>query len=212
MSLIALVCPHCAVDLAPPDGARLFGCHSCGRSWQSGGPLGLRPLRRSLWLPTRPVPEVGKIVSLPIWVLPLAETTVAASLDRLPTEIRLPAVGLDRPSLLLRWARNLSRAGGTPQRVDPSPLRATSGELVVEDSFELAEVLLLGLVDGWPPDSEVESFEAGFGTPELVDLPCVVAGGELHDLVFGLAVPAVVVDLDALFDQRSTLPSDLIAR
>jgi hypothetical protein len=128
--------------------------------------------------------------------------------------MRIPAIGLQRSALLLRWAEQLSRVRdplgeSTPWRkLESTPGPAPEpAEIAAEDAYDLAELLALQMVKGWPPEAELENWEIPFSSLELVDWPCVHRRGELEELIFGRATADALVGDRVLADQRYRIQS-----
>ena len=213
--MIALICPKCEASLPTAKERRVFVCDGCGRSVTP--PAGGSSAQGSMWVvprrmaqPTVPLPELGRIVLLPLWVLPIRREELGVWGDRMPSEIRIPAVGVSAMSRLLRFGEILTRApksmveldGGVSDRAGVRPCPA---ELSLEDAYATAEILALAHVEGWPPDPEVDDLAIPFGALRMVDLPCQHWSGSLTDLVFGLATSDHLMRGTELPDQRELL-------
>jgi hypothetical protein len=151
---------------------------------------------------------------MPFWRLEIPAEVIRSSGDRLPREMRIPAVGLQRSPLLLRWADQLSRVReelgeSTPWKrleLTPGP-PPEPAEIAAEDAYELAELLGLQMVKNWPPADELESWEIPFSSPQLIDWPCAQRHGELEDLIFGRAVSDTLLAERVFSDQRYRIES-----
>jgi hypothetical protein len=125
---------------------------------------------------------------------------------RLPRHVCVPAIGLERGVLLLHFARNLSRA--SPDIEDLSSARdlhPEPGDVGLEDALHLAELVGLRHIDGWPPAEDAEQLEIPLAEVALVDWPCQLRGGDLVDLVSGIAAPAALLGDFSLRDQGPAL-------
>lgn len=211
--LIDLQCAACGADLPTAPERRIFVCEQCGKSWGPAFAEGwtrLEEIPRQIVAPRQNPPPHGAIVLLPVWVVPVRAGEGVGPSPFLPEEIRLPAVGIDRMQLLMTFALRLTRAAGAWSRLEGAPLRPEPAEITAEDAFELAELVALRSVDGWPPDEELEGLEIPFGPPRLMDLPCHHQGSELRDLVSGRCVSAGLRGDRILQDQREAITSTLL--
>lgn len=213
MSLLALICPQCsaALDVAPER--RVLVCDTCAKTWtvpEEGDRLA--PTARTLVRPERVAPEGAEIVLLPMWLVSLHVESIPQAPPSLPTEVRIPAVGVRRLPVLLHFARNLTRAPLVWQPWEGAQAPVDPAELTPADAYALAETVVLRHVDGWPDDRMLAALELPFGTARLVDWPCARIGSELIELVGGLSTQRALVDAADLRDRRPQLESALAAR
>ncbi len=212
MPFIDLSCPGCGAPLSASASIRIYVCEACSTTSTPLAPNNSPGSSSSLWVPPRrllrprlDLPAQGRILLLPLWVIPLQERE---SCPKLPPELRIPAVGRAAFGRLVDSARRLSRSEHSLEEFPaaqerPIP-RPPQGELEVEEAFAVAEIVALGQVEGWPADDQIASWQPSFGAIRLVDLPLQEVRGGLMDLVFGLTVDSAL--------QRSLEPIDARGR
>jgi hypothetical protein len=208
IELLDLACPRCGAPLPSAPLRRVFVCAGCRATYvpRQGreGPA-LVGIERELVLPREPLPPRGSIVLLPVWRL----SVPAAAQLPLPREIRVPALGMERMQLLVNLAVHLTRCQ-TEISAEPAPeVPREPAQLGPEDAFEVAELVAMGVVPGWPADEDVAALQIPLGTPRLLDLPCRLEGLQLVDLVFGRSVAAGLLDGHVLADRRSEIEASL---
>ena len=210
MSLLALICPQCSDALPAVRERRVLVCERCARTWavpEEGERLA--PLVRTLVRPECRIPDAAEVVLLPVWLVRLHVESMAQAPPALPTEIRVPAVGVQRLPLLLHFARNLTRCPVTWQEWEGVEVALEPAELTAADAFALAETVVLRHVDGWPDDASLAQLQLPFGAARLVDWPCARIGSELIELVGGLSTQRALVDAADLRDRRDALEAAL---
>jgi hypothetical protein len=220
MQLIALACPRCGGALESAAGRRVFVCDACGQSSEpraiGGDRLAGRlfEVGREVARSRLPWPEVGGIVLLPVWVMPVLRAGDAPWLEGLPREVRLPAIGYDRMEVLLRFAAHLTRVE-IPWEVVPTVesaprLRRAPAEITAEEALAAAEPVLVSLA-GEQQERMLTGGPVPLGAPRLVDLPCHRVAGRLSDLVCDRWVSDVLLAATDLPDQRTALSAYMAA-
>lgn len=212
VTLLVLACPHCGTGLDVTAERRVHVCGDCQRTLtprfdgQGFVEIDRRPVRPCL----RPATG-ARLVLLPVWSVEVDTTVFGAVGAALPSEVRIPAVGVGRLSILLQFARNLTRApvGVAPWAgVELSPEPA---EVAAEDAFVLAETVVLRHLDHWPGDDALESLEIPLGAVHLLDWPCAIRGGEVIELVAGLSVHRALLEEVDLVDRTQELAAAMEA-
>lgn len=199
MSLVALRCPSCSAALPAAPQRRIFACPNGHGAFRAGqGRLWPLPLQRVDAVQSLP-PE-GEIVLLPIWVLPVDPLWQREG--RLPKELRVPALGVQRLPRVLELARNLSRSPAPWLEARADGLDFDGAELDCADAMEIGEFVALSLRAGWLPDGEAADFTLGFDTGRLALLPAWRFAGRLEDLVCGVSCAASLFDDCGLRDRR----------
>jgi len=218
MPFIDLTCPGCGAPLSAPASIRIYVCDACSTTSTPVAPSANPRNSSPLWVPPRrllrprlDLPARGRILLLPLWVIPLQKRE---SCPKLPSELRIPALGRAAFGRLVDSARRLSKSELALQEVSaaegrPVP-RPPQGELEVEEAFAIAEIVTLGQVKGWPADDQLAGWEPSFGAIRLVDLPLGEVRGGVMDLVFGLTVDAALLRNLELIDARARLDPDLV--
>ncbi len=214
MILTRLQCPHCGEPFEPVDDRRVFVCDGCRQSFSPSPSVeGAVPstelvaLERAVVRPQRPLPAEGKIVLLPVWFVPIRWDALNVTVGAWPTEVRLPALGLARTQLLIKFASHLTRARGAWETLPTSRLTHAPAELAMEDAFAVSELVVFASVEGWPRDEQADRVEVPLGPPRLLDLPCQLDGLRLTDLVFGRSQHFEAGD--SLRDQREEMALSL---
>jgi len=202
MKLIGLRCPECARDLPAHPEQRIFSCTQGHGPFRLGGDR-LWPMRARVVLPATEFPDQGEIVLLPVWVLPLAEQFQER--DRLPAQIRVPAIGLQRLPMVIDFARNLTRSPAPWEESDAGELAFDGASLEAADAMEIAELVALGLHAGWPADEVAQTLEIPFAEPRLVLLPSWRHAQRLQTLCGDVSCPSVLFDEHELADRRVAL-------
>lgn len=177
--MLALRCPGCGETLESRSRRRVWFCGVCKESCASSG-RGGDPLRRiPRWLarPEEPFQDREELFLLPVWVVG----------DPGGHEWRIPALGIDRLSLVLSLAERLSSITRpwTPWE-PPRELLRSGAELHYEEAFDLAELL-------HQRDAEEGDADA-LGAARLVDWPCVRRSSQLVELVGGRAASGRILD------------------
>ncbi len=212
MTWVALLCPECAAELPAMPQLRVHTCPSCNRSWTLWGEDGWRALPRFAVRPRDAHTVPGEAWRWwPIWEVGLEASALSGRGAELPPRLLLPAIGVSRLSLLLRSARNLSRARPEFETAEEAaalgPRERLSAEIGPEDAYVLAETLALRLVDAWPTDEQIDTIEIPLTRARLLDWPVVARAGEWVDLVAGLTLPAVPLPpSNAQIDGREAVP------
>ena len=206
MTLLALVCPACASALPAAPERRVLACRDCGRSWRiADGVDRLLPVPRAPVRPRHRPPDGAELLLLPVWRVKVRTEDLAEVAGRLPREVRIPAVGVQRLPLLVQFARNLSRAPLVLEEWEDVQVAVEAAELGAEDAFTLAETVVLRHVDGWPDDASLPTLEIPLSSAHLVDWPCARWRSELIDLVGGLSAPRAMIDAAGLVDRGAAL-------
>ncbi len=218
MPFIDLTCPACGSPLSASASIRIYVCDACATTCTPLAPNANPRSSSPLWIPPRrllrprlDLPARGRILLLPLWVIPLQE---GESGPKLPPELRIPAVGRAAFGRLVESARRLSKSELALEEV-PAPEgrpipRPPQGELEVEEAFAIAEIVTLGQVKGWPADDQLPAWEPSFGAIRLVDLPLGEVRGGLMDLVFGLTVDAALQRGLESIDARARFSPELV--
>lgn len=210
MSLLALTCPVCADALPAGRDQRVLVCARCARTWavpDEGDRL--VPQVRTLVRPQCSVPEAAEIVLLPMWLVHLHVESMPRAPRAMASEIRIPAVGMQRLPLLLHFARNLTRAPLEWQQWENVDVPVEPAEVTAADAYALAETVVLRHVEGWPDDASLAQLQIPLGAARLVDWPCARLGSELIELVGGLSTQRALADAAGLRDRRAALSGAL---
>ena len=210
MSLVELLCPKCGRGLDPRPGQCIHACRDCGSSWEAVPSHGLIPVPRGLVRPCIAPSRGSSLILLPVWCIKVHREKLPEVSDRMAEEIRIPATGIARMSLLVSAARRLTRAAsprtdwsGIDPLVDPA-------EIDAETAFAVAESVALRHVPGWPKEQEVESISIPLGSAILVDWPCSVEGSDLVELLGGLSLPVALVENMSPREQQASLAGAIL--
>ena len=214
MILTQLQCPRCGCAFEPVDERRVYVCDACQQSYAAAPRVAgresssaLQRVERAVVRPQKPLPDSGRIVLLPVWFVPIRWADLNVHASSWPQEVRLPAMGLARTQLLIKYASHLTRAAGTWEILTTSRATHAPAELDMEDAFAVAELVVFASVEGWPRDDEADRVEVPLGPPRLLDLPCHLDGRQLTDLVFGRSQHFEAGD--GLADQREEIGSSI---
>lgn len=212
MTLLVLACPHCGSGFDVTAECRVHVCGDCRRTLAPRlDGRGFVEIPRETVRPRLRPATGARIVLLPVWVVGVDTSGFGPVGAALPDEVRIPAVGVARLSILLQFARNLTRAPAASlpwSGVDVAPERA---EVAAEDAYVLAETVVLRHLDHWPGDDALESLEVPLGAVRLVDWPCAVRGGEVIELVAGLSVHRALLEGVELADRTRELATAMEA-
>lgn len=175
--MLALRCPSCGEALPVRSAQRIFVCAACGRTCttracSSGG---LQPLPRILVQPQQPWGADEALYLLPVWVINGPDSR----------EVRVPALGTDRMTLLLSLAERLTAIHEVWQEWEIGrDLPRAGADLHAEEAHVIAELLCRHEAGG------ESSAEPRFGGLRLLDWPCVRRSSQLLELVGGRAASA----------------------
>ena len=202
MKLLSLRCPDCARELPARPDRRIFSCQRGHGPFRPGADR-LWPMGARVVLPPSELPDDGEIVLLPVWVLPIADPLEGGG--RLPAQIRVPAVGLQRLPAVMDFARNLTRSPAIWDEAEATGLAFDGASIEAVEAMEVAELVALGLHPGWPPDSLAGDLEIRFARARLVLLPCWRHRQRLQALIGNVSCPAVLFEDEELVDRRAAL-------
>jgi hypothetical protein len=220
VDLLSLTCPACGAALPTAAGRRIFVCDACHRTstvpvdaQATGRAPSMVEVPRVIARPRLPLPDVGRLVLLPVWFIPVRRGDLGPRGGLLPAQARVPAVGLERMETLLRFATHLTRATGECTLLDAAGALAceivwSAAELSCQEAMTVAEPVLLAHAE-WGLGDDATA-EVPLGPPRLVDLPCQQVGGRLTDLVFGRWSADALLGGCVLPDQRRALSQVLV--